>query len=140
MEVVAQSWLVGIGTALAALAMSYSITAWLAVRRRIRYMGGALANAPPVTVLKPLCGAEPALYECLRSFCEQDYPQFQIVFGISDSQDPAIAVVRTLQHEFPTKDLRIAIDGRLHGSSPKVSNLINMMSLASYDHLRARHA
>jgi len=134
MEVVAQSWLVGIGTALAALAMSYSITAWLAVRRRIRHTGGALANAPPVTVLKPLCGVEPALYECLRSFCEQDYPQFQIVFGVADSQDPAIAVVRRLQHEFPTKDLRIAIDGRLHGSSPKVSNLINMMSLASYDH------
>jgi ceramide glucosyltransferase len=128
---VAQSWLVGCGTALAALATSYSIAAWLAVRRRIRPTGRAPANVPPVTVLKPLCGAEPALYECLRSFCEQDYPQFQIVFGVSDSHDPAVAVVRRLKHEFPTKDLRIAIDGRLHGSSPKVSNLINMMPLAS---------
>ena len=129
------SWLVGCGTALAALAMAYSITAWLAVRRRIHPGGGVAANAPPVTVLKPLCGAEPALYECLRSFCEQDYPQFQIVFGVSNSQDPAVAVVRRLKREFPTKDLRIAIDGRLHGSSPKVSNLINMTALASYDYL-----
>jgi ceramide glucosyltransferase len=129
------SWLVGCGTALAALAMAYSITAWLAVGRRIHPAGGARANAPPVTVLKPLCGAEPALYECLRSFCEQDYPQFQIVFGVSNSQDPAVAVVDRLKREFPTKDLRIAIDGRLHGSSPKVSNLINMTALASYDYL-----
>ena len=134
MNVVAQSWLVGCGIALAALAMGYSITAWLAVRRRIRPAGGALASAPPVTVLKPLCGAEHGLYECLRSFCEQDYPRFQIVFGVSNSQDPAVAVVHRLTREFPTKDLRIAIDGRLHGSSPKVSNLINMMPLASYDH------
>jgi ceramide glucosyltransferase len=122
------------GRLLAALAMSYSIAAWLAVRRRIRPTGGALANAPPVTVLKPLCGEEHGLYECLRSFCEQDYPGFQIVFGVSNSRDPALAVVRRLKREFPTKDLRIAIDGRLHGSSPKVSNLMNMMSLASYDY------
>src|ERR1700739_4096814 len=128
MNVLAQSWLVGCGTALAALAMGYSITAWIAVRRRIRPAGGALANAPPVTVLKPLCGAEHALYECLRSFCTQDYPQFQVVFGVSSADDPAVAVVRRLKREFPTKDLRIAIDGRLHGSSPKVSNLINMMA------------
>jgi ceramide glucosyltransferase len=94
-----------------------------------------MSDAPPVTVLKPLCGAEPATYECLRSFCEQDYPRFQIVFGVSDSDDPAIAVVRRLQREFPSRDLKIAIDGRQHGSSPKVSNLINMMALARYDYL-----
>jgi hypothetical protein len=51
---VAGSWLVGCGTALASLAMGYSITAWLAVRRRIHPAGGARSNAPPVTVLKPL--------------------------------------------------------------------------------------
>jgi ceramide glucosyltransferase len=135
MNVVAQSWLVGCGTALAALAMGYSITAWLAVRRRIPPTGPALANAHPVTVLKPLCGAEHALYECLRSFCEQDYPRFQIVFGVSESDDPAVAVVRRLQREFPSRDLKIAIDGRQHGSSPKVSNLINMMAFARHNYL-----
>jgi ceramide glucosyltransferase len=130
----AQSWLVGCGTALAALAMGYSITAWIAVRRRVRPTRDAPANAPPVTVLKPLCGAEHALYECLRSFCEQDYPRFQIVFGVSDSHDPAVAVVRRLKREFPRMDLRIAIDARSHGSSPKVSNLINMMAHARHDY------
>lgn len=135
MNLSVQSWLVGCGTLLAALAMTYSITAWVAVRRQMRSTGGRPASAPPVTVLKPLCGMEHGLYECLRSFCEQDYPRFQIVFGVSNEHDPAVAVVRRLMRELPHKDLRIAIDGRLHGSSPKVSNLINMMQLASHDHL-----
>jgi ceramide glucosyltransferase len=134
-NVMAPPWLIGCGSALAALAMGYGMTAWFAVRRGIRPSRFAPADAPPVTLLKPLCGAEHSIYECLRSFCEQDYPQFQIVFGVSESDDPAVAVVRRLQREFPSRDLKIAIDGRRHGSSPKVSNLINMMALARYDYL-----
>src|ERR1700692_3879141 len=135
MIITTQPWLIRCGTVLAALAMGYSLTAWRAVRRKIRPSQVAMSDAPPVTILKPLRGAEHAIYECLRSFCEQDYPRFQIVFGVSDSNDPAIAVVRRLQREFPSRDLKIAIDGRQHGSSPKVSNLINMMALARYDYL-----
>src|ERR1700742_1346937 len=57
---------------------------------------------PPVTVLKPLCGAEPGLYENLRSFCLQDYPEFQIIFGVRDRDDPALAAVTRLLQEFPS--------------------------------------
>jgi ceramide glucosyltransferase len=128
-------WLIGCGTGLAALAAGYSLTAWLAVRLSFRPPRFAPASTPSVTLLKPLCGAEYAIYECLRSFCEQDYPQYQIVFGVSDSEDPAVAVVRRLQREFPSREIKIAIDGRQHGSNPKVSNLINMMALARYDYL-----
>jgi ceramide glucosyltransferase len=135
MPPVIESWFLGCGTGLAALAMAYSIAAWLAVHRRIRPTGRTPVDSPPVTVLKPLCGAEHALYDCLRSFCEQDHPRFQIVFGVSESDDPAIAVVCRLQREFPSRDLAIAIDSTQHGSNPKVSNLINMMALARYDHL-----
>ena len=135
MPPVIESWLVACGTGLAALAMGYSIVAWLAVYRRIRPTRDAPADSPAVTVLKPLCGAEHALYDCLRSFCEQDHPRFQIVFGVSEPDDPALAVVRRLRREYPDRDLAVAIDGTQHGSSPKVSNLINMMALARYDHL-----
>ena len=130
-----QPWLNWGGTALAALAMAYSVTAWLAVRaRRGRSRSGA-ATLPPVTVLKPLCGAERDLYDCLRSFCDQAYPGFQIVCGVQDPEDAAVAVVRRLQREFPGLDLHIAINGAQHGSSGKVSNLINMMPFARHDHL-----
>ena len=88
---------------------------------------------PPVTVLKPLCGEEPETYACLRSFCAQQYPQFQIVFGVADTTDPAVAIVKRLQCEWPELDIAISIDRRQHGSNRKVSNLINMMSLARHE-------
>jgi ceramide glucosyltransferase len=88
---------------------------------------------PPVTVLKPLCGAEPGLYEHLRSFCRQDYPEFQIVFGVRDASDPACAVVKRLAAEFPSLPIELVIDPRLHGSNLKISNLINMLPYAHHD-------
>jgi ceramide glucosyltransferase len=88
---------------------------------------------PPITVLKPLCGAEPGLYEHLRSFCRQDYPEFQIVFGVRDPGDPACAVVKRLAVEFPSLPIELVIDPRLHGSNLKISNLINMLPYARHD-------
>lgn len=86
-----------------------------------------------VTVLKPLCGAEPGLYEHLRSFCLQDHPEFQIVFGVRDAADPACAVVRQLAAEFPSIPIELVIDPRLHGNNLKISNLINMLPYARHD-------
>ena len=128
-----QPWLSSFGSALAAAAMIYALVAWRAVRAQPRLSEPLLRDAPAVTILKPLCGAEPETYESLRSFCDQAYPVFQVVFGVSDRRDPAIAIVEKLQGEFPQADLSIAIDRRLHGSSRKVSNLINMMRLARHD-------
>src|ERR1700678_962874 len=110
--------------------MACSITAWLAVRRRIHPAGGVAANAPPVTVLKPLCGAEPGLYELLRSFCQQDYPQFQIVFGTLDAADPALGVVARLTREFPDLPVDVVVNSQRHGHNNKSNNLINMMAEA----------
>ena len=131
----AQLWLSALGTALAALAMAYAIAAALA-----RRVGGATPAQhspalPPVTLLKPLCGAESALYEHLRSFCLQSYPRWQVVFGVRDPQDRALDAVRRLRSEFPHLDLQVAIDPTQHGTSSKVSNLINMMPLARHDYL-----
>ncbi len=96
----------------------------------------AIAKAlPPVTILKPLFGAEPETYECLRSFCEQAYPHYQVIFGVCDPQDPAVAVVHRLQREFPDRDLVLAVDRKEHGSNRKVNNLINMMAVARHDYL-----
>ena len=115
--------------------MVYSVIAWIAARKPIRLVGGSCEKLPPVTILKPLCGAEPETYRCLRSFCDQQYPQFQIVFGVADGTDPVVAIVRRLQREYPHLSLQLSIDRRQHGSNRKVSNLINMMPLARHEML-----
>ncbi len=129
------SWLVDCGYALATLATVYTIVALVAVRYARRSPATVPTFQPAVTVLKPLCGAEYELYESLRSFCQQRYARFQIVFGVRDAQDPAVAVVHRLQREFPGLDLQLAIDPTQWGSSRKVSNLMNMMPLVRHDYL-----
>jgi len=113
----------------------YSILAFGAVLRPMRSACSPPESLPKATLLKPLRGSEPETYACLRSFCNQQYPEFQIIFGVAAADDPVLAVVQRLQREFPQRDLRILIDRRQHGSSRKVSNLINMMSQASHDYV-----
>lgn len=88
---------------------------------------------PSLSILKPLYGVEPRLYECLRSFCCQDYPTYEIVFGVQDPEDPAVAVVRRLQSEFPALPVVLVVAERGPGSNAKVNNLINMMPQARHD-------
>ncbi len=123
------------GYAFALAAMAYSLIGAFATRRRRSPANDNPEVSPPITVLKPLCGAEPETYECLRSFCEQAYPKYHVVFGVSDPLDPAVAIVHRLQREFPRLDLVLAVERRQHGSNRKVSNLINMMSFARHDYL-----
>lgn len=115
------------------LATLYSVIAWLAVRMRPLVRAPRPSAQPPVSILKPLCGEEPALYECLRSFCVQDYPNFQIIFGVSDPLDAALPVARRLKRELPECDIRICINSQQRGRNLKVNNLINMLPLADHD-------
>ena len=91
------------------------------------------APTPPVTILKPVCGLEPGLYESLMTFCQQDYPDYQVIFGISDRKDPALPVIKKLISELPDKDLSVVINDRMIGSNRKVSNLANIYSQAKHD-------
>jgi ceramide glucosyltransferase len=113
--------------------IAHLLVGYLAVRRFSRLDFKCREHCPPVTVLKPLYGAEPLLYEALRSFCRQDYPAYQIVFGVRDPQDPALLAVRRLQAELPDVDIEVVVDASLHGANRKVSNLINMAGAAKYD-------
>ena len=132
----AHIWMYWCGIAVTASAAVYTVAAAIAVRVKLSADYSVRSGEfPAVTILKPLCGDEHELYECLRSFCDQDYPQFQIVFGVADSADPAVELVSRLQREFPKLDLKLVVDRRQHGSSRKVSNLMNMMPLARHDFL-----
>jgi ceramide glucosyltransferase len=119
--------------AIVLVSVAYSVLALLLV---VSYRGAresAHTFTPAVTLLKPLCGLEPGLLECLRSFCEQDYPDYQIVFGVRVANDPAVPVIERLRQEYPHRDLALVVDGRLHGSNRKMSNLANMVGAARHD-------
>lgn len=87
---------------------------------------------PPVTVLKPLHGAEPNLYTNLRSLCEQVYPDYQIIFGAAAKDDPALEAARRLQREFPQCDIEIVSGAALPAKNPKVGNLLGMIGRAKH--------
>src|SRR5256885_12487254 len=108
----------------------YALTAAILAGERFSAAGEQQPPAPqpPVSVLKPLRGAEPGLFEALGSTLQQDYSgQMQLVCGIQDENDPAAAVVGRLQNEFPDQCIVIVADPRRHGLNQKVSNLINMI-------------
>ena len=89
--------------------------------------------SPPMTLLKPLKGDEPALLRNLASFCAQDYPApIQIVFGVQAATDDAIPVVRRLEADYPDRDMRLVVEPAAHGANLKISNLINMTPAASH--------
>src|ERR1700757_3238562 len=90
---------------------------------------------PPVTILKPLRGVDPQMYESFRSHCVQDYPEYEIIFGVSDVDDPAVEAVQRLMREFPECHIKLVICPAVLGNNRKTSNLVQMLPQARYDHL-----
>jgi ceramide glucosyltransferase len=92
-------------------------------------------SLPPVSILKPLKGTDPEMYESFRSHCLQNYPEYEVIFGVSDADDPAIAFVERLQAEFPQVPIRLVSCLRSLGANTKVSNLAQMVTEAKYEHI-----
>jgi ceramide glucosyltransferase len=96
----------------------------------------AAAFAPPVTVLKPLKGVDPRMYAGLASHCRQVYAApFELVFGVHQLDDPAVAEIAILREEFPDVAIRLVECPERLGTSGKVSNLVQMLPHASYEHV-----
>ncbi|NMC74023.1 MAG: glycosyltransferase [Geobacteraceae bacterium] len=98
--------------------------------RRRPPQGGFL---PPVTILKPVKGVDAESFENFASFCTQEYPCFQIVFAAAAEDDPALPVIRRLMDEFPSVDMDLVVDGRIHGPNYKVCNLMHAYPRAKHD-------
>ncbi len=88
---------------------------------------------PPVTILKPLCGVDKGTYTNLASFCQQDYPQYQIIFCVRSSTDPSIEVVEKLIQKFPNLDINLVVKDHIIGANLKISNLANAVTSAKHD-------
>jgi ceramide glucosyltransferase len=126
--------------ACSAFASVYQLVQALAARRflkRARRTEGGTAPGrpgyhPPVTVLKPLKGPGVELTDNLETFCRQDYPDYEIVFGVEDATDPAVAVVRSLERRFPERRITLSV-GCEAGANRKIASLVHMMRHARHD-------
>ena len=96
---------------------------------------GPTQSLPPVSILKPLKGTDPDIYSSFRSHCLQNYPEYEIIFGVSDPEDPAVASVQQLQREFPERSIQLVVSPNKLGANVKVSNLEQMLPSAQYQHL-----
>jgi ceramide glucosyltransferase len=92
-----------------------------------------LGSQPAVTILKPLCGVEPLSDLALESFFLIDYPEYQIIFGVQDGDDPVLELVARLRARYPERDAAVVIDPTLYGTNRKISNLINMFPQARHE-------
>ena len=127
------SGLVTLALACSAFATVYQVVQIVASRRflrRARYPRDG--HTPPITVLKPLKGPGLELAANLETFCLQDYPEYQIVFGVEDASDPAVEIVRALMRRFPDRHITLSV-GSEQGANRKVASLVHMMRHARHD-------
>ncbi len=122
------AWLQWIAAALTVGGLGYLAlslaSAWRFLRRRPRATN---SFRPPVSVLKPLRGADPDLEAALRSHLEQDYPAYEVIFGVESAADPAASTVRKLMAEYPQRAIRLVECPDELGSNRKVSSLVQML-------------
>ena len=111
---------------------AYVIFAMWRVGEFGRRSEGPETSQRPVTVLIPICGLDVGLYENLRSICCQAYPDYQLVVGVQNTDDPALDVVRRIIGEFPDRDIALVIEDRIAGPNLKISNLSNMYPRAKH--------
>jgi ceramide glucosyltransferase len=96
----------------------------------------ALGYAPSVTILKPVKGIDSRMYADFASHCKQDYAgEYEILFGVSSMDDPAVAEVERLRLEFPDRAIRLVECRERLGTSGKVTNLVQMLRSARYEHV-----
>jgi len=103
--------------------------------RRATAEQAASGFMPPVSILKPLKGTDRQMYEGFRSHCMQEYPEYEIIFGVNSADDAAVADVERLRREFPEQTIRLVVCSDVLGSNRKVSNLTQMLREAKYAHI-----
>jgi ceramide glucosyltransferase len=122
---------------LAVAGTAYFVLCIWAAKRFVRARSSAArpAFSPPVSILRSLKGLDPHMYLAFRSHCLLDYGEYEVLFGVSDADDPALELVKELQEEFPLQQLRVVHCPEVLGLNGKVSNLAQMLPQARYEHI-----
>jgi ceramide glucosyltransferase len=120
---------------IASAPLAYYVTAMLAASRFLRReRSRKLPNySPPVSLLKPVHGVDFGSYENFAGFCRQDYPDYEILFAVSDDSDPAIPLIRRVAAEFPDRAIRLIVGAEQVGTNRKVSNLVSLAREAKHE-------
>jgi ceramide glucosyltransferase len=130
------SWLI-IRWALVLFALApyfYYLLATVAALRFFRRPPPAPANfTPPISILKPVRGLDRDAYENFASFARQDYPEFEILFNVTDDRDPAIPVIQKLIRDFPSITIRLFTGCQQLGASQKMNKLVRLAENARHD-------
>ena len=119
--------------ALVSGALVYCVLTIVAAVRYHAVRPPELRVTAPVSILKPLAGVDDGLEENLRSFFEQDYPDFEIWFAVRSRSDPAIAVVDRLQAAYPRIPSQLIVTGEPPYANAKVYSLDRMLAAARHD-------
>lgn len=120
---------------LALCGCGYFLFCLWAARRFLARKKVATGFAPPISILKPLKGIDPEIYASLRSHCLQEYGEYELIFGVSDPEDPSVPWVQQLQREFPERPIQLVVCPKVLGGNIKVGNLAQMLPHARYEHL-----
>lgn len=91
------------------------------------------SSLPPISVLKPLKGLDDRLFDNLASLCQQDYPEYEIIFSLQDHNDPAYKVAKKIKDKYPERDVTLLVERCERGLNPKVNNLIPAYAVAKHE-------
>jgi ceramide glucosyltransferase len=132
----ATSALVGLLVLLLVGSWVYCVLSAIAARHYLAISPPAPEKAPPISVLKPLCGQDDRLEENLRSFFTQDYPEYEILFAVHVLSDAAVAVVEKVSREFPDgPKMHLIETGRPTGPNAKAHSLGRLVARAQHSTL-----
>lgn len=106
---------------------------FLSRRSRVFGASDSVNPFPPVSILKPLKGAENGMALNLESFFKIDYPAYEVIFSIADARDPARALVQECMRQYPEVDARLIVGEVQVGPNPKVNNLVQSYQVAKHD-------
>jgi ceramide glucosyltransferase len=108
-------------------------SSWDYFRRIKRLSSIESHDSPPVSILKPVCGADPGTYENFASMCRLDDPEYEIVFGVAEADDRVVPLIEKLRSEFPERSIRLIVGIEQLGASRKTNTLCRLAKEANYD-------